>query len=246
MRRPKSHCRYAHLLFVGAFGSLMSAMVGSGLKSLTDCRRELDVAFEAALRQHMTTVLVLGVLHLALFFPPFAQAVEEAPRLTDREIIEQLTRLEEGQKALGQRFDILERHVNERIDDLERRVDQRFDAVDQRIDDLERRVDQRFDAVDQRFEAVDQRFEAVDQRFEAVSREIAELRQIMLWGFGVMFAGMFALTGFVLWDRRTALAPAVGRVEALEKRERLLEEVLRSYALKVPELAEELRKARLL
>ena len=143
------------------------------------------MARDAALSQHLTTVLVFGVLQLALCYPPFAQAVEESPRLTDREIIEQLTRLEEGQKALGQRFETLERRVNE--------------------------------------------------RFDAVSREI-----------GVMFAGMFALTGFVLWDRRTALAPAIGRVEALEKRERLLEEVLRSYALKVPELAEELRKARLL
>jgi hypothetical protein len=30
---------------------------------------------------------------------------------------------------------------------------------------------------------------------------------------------MFALVGFVLWDRRTALAPAVKKMEMLEERE---------------------------
>lgn len=34
----------------------------------------------------------------------------------------------------------------------------------------------------------------------------SEIKEFMLWGFGVTFAGIFALIGFVLWDRRTALA----------------------------------------
>lgn len=41
------------------------------------------------------------------FFPSQALPVETAPRITDREIVEKLTRLEEGQKALGQRIDEL-------------------------------------------------------------------------------------------------------------------------------------------
>ena len=46
-------------------------------------------------------------------------AVEPAPRITDREIVESLTRLEEGQKALNQRFD----DVNQRFEDVNRRID---------------------------------------------------------------------------------------------------------------------------
>ena len=43
-----------------------------------------------------------------------------------------------------------------------------------------------------------------------------EIKEFMLWGFGVTFAGIFALIGFVLWDRRTALAPAIRKSRELE------------------------------
>ena len=47
-----------------------------------------------------------------LFLPSIAQAVEVAPRISDREIIERLTRLEEGQRALhcemNQRFESID------------------------------------------------------------------------------------------------------------------------------------------
>jgi len=36
----------------------------------------------------------------------------------------------------------------------------------------------------------------------------SDLQSFLLWGFGIVFAGIFALIGFVLWDRRTAIAPA--------------------------------------
>ena len=122
----------------------------------------------------MKTILGLGILYLLPFSASSAEAFEETPRITDREIVERLTRLEEGQKA-----------ISARIDDLERRIDQRFQSVDQRFDDF--------------------------------SIRLAELRQLMLWGFGVLFAGMFALITMVIWDRRTTLAPALRRIEALEK-----------------------------
>jgi len=68
----------------------------------------------------------------------------------------------------------------------------------------------------------------------------------MLWGFGITFAGMFALIGFVLWDRRTALAPAVKKIEVLEKKEDRLEDALKEFAQKEPGLAKALRFAGIL
>ena len=59
---------------------------------------------------------------LLTFASPAVMAVDVAPRISDREIIEALTELKAGQKA------------------LEAKMDQRFEAVDQR-----------FEAVDQRF-----------------------------------------------------------------------------------------------
>ncbi|MBU1487012.1 hypothetical protein KKH56_03035, partial [bacterium] len=61
----------------------------------------------------------------------------------------------------------------------------------------------------------------------------------------VILAGMFALVGFVVWDRRTALAPAVKKVEALEEREKTIERILKEYALKEPKLAAVMRNVAL-
>jgi len=60
----------------------------------------------------------------------FAVAIETAPRISDREIVERLTRLEEGQKAIL------------------REMDKRFEAMDKRFEDM----DKRFEAMDKRFE----------------------------------------------------------------------------------------------
>ncbi len=45
-------------------------------------------------------IFVITALISLLFFPSISPAIERAPRITDREIVERLTRLEEGQKAM--------------------------------------------------------------------------------------------------------------------------------------------------
>ncbi len=54
---------------------------------------------------------------------------------------------------------------------------------------------------------------AIIQRIEDTNRRIDDVISIMLWGFGVLFAGMMTLIGFVIWDRRTALAPAIRKAK---------------------------------
>ena len=75
------------------------------------------------------------------------------------------------------------------------------------------------------------RLEEGQKRLEEGQRQLGqrldELREFLLWGFGGTFAVIFALVGFVLWDRRTALAPAVRLIEELQERERRLEAALR-------------------
>ena len=148
--------------------------------------------------------------------------------IAGREIVERLTRLEEGQKLLLQRFE-----------DSQKVLNQRIDAVQQRLEDG-------LAIVNQRFEAINQRFEAINQCFDAADKRISELREFLLWGFGVTFAGIFALVGFVLWDRRTALTPAVRRIDDLSDREHRLEAALREYARGTSNLADALRKYGLL
>jgi len=86
----------------------------------------------------------------------------------------------------------------------------------------------------ERLARLEEGLKRVEQRLDDVNRRIDDLRQLVLWGFGVTFAGIFALIGFVIWDRRTAINPAIRRVERIE-------EVLRRLAKDNPQLAESLR-----
>ena len=166
-------------------------------------------------------LLLLGSFFTASLFPSLVFSVDVAPRITDREIVERLTRLEEGQKSLAQR-----------IDDTNRHLDDGFKALNQRIDDTNRR----FDDTNRR----------IDELKQDLTQRIDELRQILLWGIGIVFAGMVSLVGFVLWDRRSVLTPAVRQMDDLREREEKLEAALREYASKSPELAESLKKMGLL
>jgi DNA repair exonuclease SbcCD ATPase subunit len=114
-------------------------------------------------------------------------AVDVAPRISDREIIEALTELKAGQKA------------------LEAKMDQHFEAVNQR-----------FEAVNQRFAAVDQRFEAVDQRFESMEAGFNQRFNFLENLLMVVIAGIFGLIGYIVWDRKTALRPVEERLLKLE------------------------------
>ena len=53
------------------------------------------------------------------------------------------------------------------------------------------------------------RFEQIDRRFEQAGNRLERLENVMMWGFGLIFISMVGLVGFVLWDRRSALAPAI-------------------------------------
>jgi len=85
----------------------------------------------------MKRVAVIFIIVAVWLSPLLASAVQVAPRITDREIVERLTRLEEGQKALNKRIDGLERSLNKRIDDLRVEMNDRFTAMDKRFDTLQ-------------------------------------------------------------------------------------------------------------
>jgi hypothetical protein len=95
--------------------------------------------------------------------------------------------------------------------------------------------------LDEGLKAVNQRIDDTNQRIDDTNQRIDELKDFMLWGFGITFAGIFTLISFVLWDRRTALAPAIRKNKELEEREDRLEKALREYARKDPGLAEILK-----
>ncbi len=77
----------------------------------------------------MIKKIAFAVVFSLLFSPLSAFCYQKTMTLTDREIIERLTRLEEGQKALRE-------EMNRRFEEMNRKFEQRFDEMDKRITDL--------------------------------------------------------------------------------------------------------------
>ena len=103
----------------------------------------------------------------------------------------------------------------------------------------------------------DLRFDNTDLRFDNMEKDINNLRADMnknidnirldiRWSFGILFSMMAVLVGFVLWDRRSVVAP-VQREQAEQKQnyETLLK-ALRQLAEKQSDLRDVLKSSGLL
>ncbi len=135
----------------------------------------------------MKKIYLLALILFCFVCPRYALAVDIAPRISDREIVERLSRLEEGQKRLEVRFDAKFESV-----------DKRFDAVDKRFDDLRSEMNSRFDSVDKRFDSADKRFDGLrsemNSRFESVDKRI----DLLTWMFGIFITTSMVILGFVI------------------------------------------------
>ena len=81
----------------------------------------------------MKKAIIITSLIIGLLAPSMLIAVETAPRISDREIVERLTGLEEGQKNIEMRFD----DVNSRFDDINRRIDDLRSEMNSRFDTIQ-------------------------------------------------------------------------------------------------------------
>ncbi len=124
----------------------------------------------------MKKTLAFLVILSALSILTPAYAVEVAPRISDREIIESLARLEAGQQAL-----------NKRIDDLQTSMNRRFDDMNQRFDDI-----------NQRFNDMNKRFDDMNKRFDTLQWMFGLFMTIALFILGAM--------GRILWVHQARLA----------------------------------------
>lgn len=80
----------------------------------------------------MRKIIIIVCLIIGILIPSMLIAVERAPRISDREIVERLTRLEEGQKNIEMRFDDVNRRfddINRRFDDLRSEMNSHFDTI---------------------------------------------------------------------------------------------------------------------
>lgn len=88
--------------------------------------------------------------------------------------------------------------VETRIEGMEKQNDIRFDEINKRIDELTQ-------AMILGFSKADERMDRMEDNFNSYFR----------WGFGIIFMSIIGLVGFIIYDRRTTLAPVERKSEQI-------------------------------
>ena len=89
-----------------------------------------NAPFVVRLDQVMRIVYLLLPLFSLLPLTFSAEAVEVAPRISDREIIESLAEIKGELKAIDQRFDDMNISIDQRFDDMNPSINQRFSSLE--------------------------------------------------------------------------------------------------------------------
>ncbi|MDI6791394.1 MAG: hypothetical protein QME81_00805 [bacterium] len=107
-------------------------------------------------------------------------------------------------------------------------------------------IETRLTQVETRLGQLETRVARQEEGQKALSTRIDDLRGLIY----VILAGMFALVGFIIWDRITTIDPVLKQTTELEKKlkkERdTIRKVFNEYAKKDPRFAEVLRTAGML
>jgi len=85
---------------------------------------------------------------------------------------------------------------------------------------------------------MDAKIETLNQRFDNIEKRLDNLQTFLYWGFGLLFSFMVFLFGFIIWDRRTTLAP-------VKREQDKILEALRELSKKDSNIREALKKAAL-
>nr|VFJ43790.1 MAG: hypothetical protein BECKDK2373C_GA0170839_100658 [Candidatus Kentron sp. DK] len=151
--------------------------------------------------------LSLGMLFFFLTQAGGALAVEVAPRISDREIIERLGSLENGLERIERRMDAMQKHLEQRMDAMQKHLEQRMGAMqkhlEQRMDTTQKHQEQRMDTM--------QKY--LGQRMDAQWN----LMLVIIGGIFGLITGIFGLIGFVVWDRKTAMRPLEQRFAGIAR-----------------------------
>ena len=160
-----------------------------------------------------------------LVLPGPVWAVGAAPALTDREIVERLTRLEEGQNGVREAIQQLRTELGQLREDMNRQNQQLREDMARQNQQLREDMDKQF------------------------ARQF-RLTLALLGAFSALVA---AIIGFALWDRRTMLRPVertvTGLAEELSSNRQRLEALvaaLRTLGQRDPAVASVLKQFNLL
>ncbi len=104
-------------------------------------------------------------------------------------------------------------------------VEANLEALNKRVDKLDENINNRIDQVEQN---LNNRIDRLEDKFDTY----------FTWGFGLVLGAIFALFGFIIYDRRTTLAP-------VKREQDKILEALRELSKKDSNIREALKKAAL-
>jgi len=81
----------------------------------------------------------------------------------------------------------------------------------------------------------------MDKKFESIQLQINQLSTLFYWGFGILITLFVFMMGYMIWDRRTALQPALDKATNSDVKSTTLVLALKEYSKKHADLAEILR-----
>ena len=151
-----------------------------------------------------TPSIILSFIVWACIFispVPDVMGVESAPRISDREIIEFLMRLEAGIQANAVAIQSNAEAIK---------------ANREMIGTL--RTEMKSDIASLRNEMKSDMASLRNEVKSAIESFRIEITGFLLWGFGLLFTGMLILVGFILWDRRSTLKPVKDEIDDLKER----------------------------
>ena len=113
-------------------------------------------------------------------------------------------------------------------------TDAKISTLDAKISTLEAKII----ALNDKMEV---RFESIDKQFMYQQKQIDDIKTLFYWGFGILITLLIFMLGYMIWDRRTAMQPALAQASKAEENSRNLITTLREYSKKHADLAEILR-----
>ena len=81
----------------------------------------------------------------------------------------------------------------------------------------------------------------MDVKFESQQRQLDDIKVLFYWGFGILITLFIFMFGYMIWDRSTAMQPALEQSSKAEENSRNLILSLREYSQKHVDLADILR-----
>ena len=114
----------------------------------------------------------------------------------------------------------------------------RLIQVEANVNGLRNEMNSLRNEMNAKIEAVNQRFDGVQKQFDGINQRLDNLQIFLYWGFGLLFSFMVFMLGFILWDRRTTLAPVkreqdkiIEALKELSKNDPNIREALKKVAL---------------